>query len=467
MKNFGDFKEFVYSNSAVHSQLRLKEFIRSESKNFLFILSCPDKLEWDFGVEKQAQTSWLQISGGVTGAGTGHDYRLCYQSEVNEILKDCHHTHAMIVSVGWVADMTLKIDDNSYTPIHAFYKFAESDMFCKAHIIAKPGKLAYFHHQHIELNVDMWKTLGCPDIYGKWEYNKKSSKNFHDDYTPHWIDLKGLPRVDNFDPQLRSLKAFGYPHKEDRRELQNKNWQHLSRGEFNKVDQSDNYFDRFMTRIRPTYYAVNNERYGFKVEPTASFDTILSPSSGYFTEKLVSELNFTGKVIFYDYTQMNLDLKRKIVDMNMSWEEQMKLREWTKNYDMTIGWRDDEQRQIYEDAYGKHNLQELQEKMLENCDVEYLLMDLISPDYELLENEIKDKNILFNTSNIYSYHVTHATYTLEELYSSFYKLLKLLYKANHFYFLGTRPSKDKIYFDKSILLFKGAPGQYTRRRPIR
>ena len=209
------------------------------------------------------------------------------------------------------------------------------------------------------------------------------------------------------------------------------------------------------------------ERYGFKVEPTASFDTILSPSSGYFTEKLVSELNFTGKVIFYDYTQMNLDLKRKIVDMNMSWEEQMKLREWTKNYDMTIGWRDDEQRQIYEDAYGKHNLQELQEKMLENCDVEYLLMDLISPDYELLENEIKDKNILFNTSNIYSYHVTHATYTLEELYSSFYKLLKLLYKANHFYFLGTRPSKDKIYFDKSILLFKGAPGQYTRRRPIR
>ena len=107
MKNFGDFKEFVYSNTAVHSQLRLKEFIRSETKNLLFILSYPDKLEWDFGVEKQAQTSWLQISGGVTGAGTGHDYRLCYQSEVNDILKDCHHTHVMIVSVGWVADMTL------------------------------------------------------------------------------------------------------------------------------------------------------------------------------------------------------------------------------------------------------------------------------------------------------------------------------------------------------------------------
>jgi hypothetical protein len=470
MKNFDEFKECVERNSTTNSQLSKHYFIRKSTKHLLFILSYPDDLEWDFGVEKQTQTSWLHISGGLTGSGQGHDFRLCYQSEVNDILKEGDYTHAMIISVGMVFDMTLQKDGNAYTAITQFYKFTKSSMFCKAHIIAKPGKRVYFHHQHIELNVDMWKTLGCPNIYGKWDYIKKSSRNFHDDYTPYWIDIKGFPRVNNFDSLIRKLKSFSYPHKEDRRETQNKNWTYLKNSEFDKVDLNDYYFSRFMTRIMHTYYAVNNERFKLKIEPTIkNFDTIISPTAGYFTEKLVHEMGFEGKVIFYDYDQKNLDLKRMIVDMNMSWEDTLKLRDWTPDHQITIGWNSDSVKEMYELAYGQDDLVQFQENMSDKCDVEYLFMDIINPDWDKLENILMDKRVFFNTSNIFSYHVSHATYTLEELYSSFYKLLNLLYKTEHFYFTGTRPSKDKIYFDKSIKLFQWNynAGQYTKPRTVR
>ena len=36
---------------------------------------------------------------------------------------------------------------------------------------------------------------------------------------------------------------------------------------------------------------------------------------------LSNNLDFDGEIIFYDYTQANIDLKKKIVEMNMSLEE--------------------------------------------------------------------------------------------------------------------------------------------------
>ena len=119
--------------------------------------------------------------------------------------------------------------------------------------------------------------------------------------------------------------------------------------------------------------------------------------------------------------------------MNMSWEEQMKIRDWMADSNvyhyMTTGWKNKETADMYTENYGKdHNyLRELQEKMSEKCDVEYMFMDLINPDWELLKEKIKGQRVFFNSSNIYSYHITHATNTMEELYTSFYKLLESIF----------------------------------------
>ena len=76
MNSFEEFKDKWLKETA-----NIK--IANDSKNFLFVIMYPDKLQWDFGVEKQLQTTCLLTSGGMTGAGIGHKQVICYKSELN------------------------------------------------------------------------------------------------------------------------------------------------------------------------------------------------------------------------------------------------------------------------------------------------------------------------------------------------------------------------------------------------
>ena len=69
--------------------------VKKDLEHLVFIVVYPDKVKWDFGVEKQTQTTCLQTSGGVTGAGTGHKQILCYKSELNDILEVEQATHGL------------------------------------------------------------------------------------------------------------------------------------------------------------------------------------------------------------------------------------------------------------------------------------------------------------------------------------------------------------------------------------
>ena len=101
--------------------------IKKDSKSFVFIIIYPTKLAWDFAAEKQLQTTLLQTSGGITGAGTGHAQKLCHQKELNKTLETCeNYTHAMIVSVGMVFNMV-----RSRTAIQQFYDWSKTEEFCK------------------------------------------------------------------------------------------------------------------------------------------------------------------------------------------------------------------------------------------------------------------------------------------------------------------------------------------------
>ena len=191
MKNFD---EFVSLWKKETKSVKIKK----DFKHMLFLVVYPDKLKWDFGIEKQTQTTTLMVSGGKTGASTGHDVLFCYRSEVHDLLLNTNHTHAMIVSVGMVFDMTSSGGDERVTPITDFYDFVESDQFCKAHIMARPKHKAYFHHQHINLNLTVWKDIGSPDMSKRYNVVKRSPDNYHDDYTPPWIELEGMPTVTNF-----------------------------------------------------------------------------------------------------------------------------------------------------------------------------------------------------------------------------------------------------------------------------
>ena len=64
--------------------------------------------------------------------------------------------------------------------------------------------------------------------------------------------------------------------------------------------------------------------------------------------------------------------------------------------------------------------------MLDNYDVNYMLIDIIQPDYEKIIEKVRGKKVYFDLSNIFSYHVSHACYTLKELVDSLEYLTNIL-----------------------------------------
>ena len=109
MNSFEEFKTFVGVPKSI------------KDKSLLYLVTYPDKLEWDYGVEKQAQMTYLQMSGGPTGAGTGHYIKLCKQSEVLDLLKEeLDSTHVMICSVGMIFVVTVLSKGQPTTAITDF-----------------------------------------------------------------------------------------------------------------------------------------------------------------------------------------------------------------------------------------------------------------------------------------------------------------------------------------------------------
>tara|TARA_B110000091_G_scaffold26892_1_gene26460 strand:+ start:659 stop:2017 length:1359 start_codon:yes stop_codon:yes gene_type:complete len=423
-------------------------------EHLVFIIVYPNKkaapyvtLQWDFAAEKQLQTTLLQTSGGVTGAGTGHNQKLCYLTELNDVLDTCDkYTHAMIVSAGMVFNMVCPT-----TAIQRFYSWTKTDEFCKGHIIAKPNEKAFIHHQHIELNLNKWRELSKPNIRQKWNTFIRADDNFHDDYTPSWMTPHGLPTVTNFSVEERRNKSWAYGHMAERRKMQNKNWELISSkkmGWRDEIDMSDPYFQILFTRMNEVFYAENTESLGKLSDKP--FDLIMTPTAGYSGEVFAEKLDFDGEIVFYDYCSENIEIKQVIVDMNMSMDEILL---YARNINQIIAVNNHTSNKNHRDAlhertksFGTHEeLRILQDEMYKKYDIDYWLMDIIKPDYEKLIKHIKNKKVFFDISNIYGYHISHACYTLDELIHSFNKLIDTLETHTEYYYLkGSNPLKKGV-----------------------
>ena len=443
MKNFEEFKLLWETQKSNR--------VNDELDHLIFVVAYPDNLEWSFIIEKQTQTTCLQTSGGPTGAGTGHRHVLCYQSEVNDVLRECDQTHAMITCIGMTFNMIVP-----QTSITRFCKWAETDEYCRAHIISRPSKKAYLHHQHIELSLVKWKEHGAPDIFERWENYERSPENFHDDYTPPWIKVDKLPLIKNFTEQERNIKGFAY-HMENRTEIQDQNWRkmaHKSFGWRDRIDQSDRYFELLMNRMTEKFYAENTESLG-KI-PDRKFDLIFTPTAGYSGEVFADRLDFDGDVAFYDNCEENIEIKQNIVEMNMSFDE-LEMYSRFSNHDIVFSSNmpkhyvvSEELKKRVETFGGFEECRKLQKNMVENYNIEYWIMDIINPDYGKIINKIKGKRVFFDLSNIFSYHTSHVCYTLTELVESLDRLIETLSNNTEYFFIrGKKPTKQSMPNEKN------------------
>ena len=110
-------------------------------------------------------------------------------------------------------------------------------------------------------------------------------------------------------------------------------------------------------------------------------------------------------------------------------------------------------------TYGSfEECRKLQQKMLDNYDVNYMLIDIIQPDYKRIIEKVRGKKVFFDLSNIFSYHVSHACYTLEELVDSLEYLTNILSENTEYFFMkGKRPTKQSISNHKTFT-FKNIGG---------
>jgi|TARA_B110000858_G_scaffold192450_1_gene243213 hypothetical protein len=438
MKSFKEVKNFWLEHT---EKIKPKKGL----ENLVFIIVYPNKksppyvtFQWDFSMEKQLQTTLTQTSGGITGAGTGHNQKICYLTELQDVLETCEdYTHAMIVSVGMVFDMV-----RSKTAIQRFYNWTKTDEFCKGHIIARPGEKAFIHHQHIELNLKKWRSLDKPNIRGKWDNFIRADDNFHDDYTPSWIKIDGLPTITNFSVEERNAKCWSYAHMQNRRELQNKNWGIIHAKNFgwrDDIDKTDPYFQVLFTRLYEIFYAENTE--GLGQLPEKPFDLIMTPTAGYSGEVFADKLDFDGEIVFYDYCSENVEIKQNIVEMNMSMSD-IRLYGKTSPQIITVNNMapNREHRTTLNErikSFGTHEeLRTIQEKMYNNYEIEYKVWDAIGEaGNDWFVNKIKGKRVFMDVSNIYGYHTSHACYSLLELKESFDNMVDTLEKHTEYYHL--------------------------------
>ena len=465
MKNFNEFKDFWKKHTASIKPIK-------KLKHLVFIVMCPDDVKWTPVVEKQVQTTVLQTSGGITGSGTGHVQKLCYKSAINDVLKSCdEHTHAMIVMSGMIFDMTAPV-----SPITRFYDFASSGEYCRGHILDtastqisssawRPGTPigTFLHEQHVELNLQTWRELGMPSVWEAWKKYKRSKENFHGDYTPHWVKPYNRPMIRNFSQEERNAKAWSYFHLRRKKIQQRKLWLNikgLPEGWLDSInlDTRDNYTKILMKRMPPRFYSENTELIG-KL-PTQEFDLIFTPTAGYSGEIFADRLDFRGEIIFYDYCRENINIKQNIAEMFMDTDQIEKYSRISKHpivfnkHGFLQNHYPDYDMKKFKKEYGDRTaLRLLQYKMYNKHKIDYWHMDLIktlraknrSKQYGALVEKIKGKNVFFDVSNIFSYHVSHAGYMLEELVNvlkEFEQLLATYTKS--FYLKGTQPTKQEI-----------------------
>ncbi len=414
----------------------------------IYILTYPDKVGWNHSIYRQAQMTYMQISGGDTGAGSGHHVILCRQSEVRNVLLECVQmdlgTHAMICSVGMLFVVTITEEGLPKSGIVSFDEFSKTNNYMRAHIIAKPNQKAHIHHQHVELNLDIWKTFKFPNIFDRWEKYIRSDDNYHDDYTPSWIKPKGLPKIINFPVEERNRKVFSY-HRN-----QKDTWKRIESGEFkfnSNWFESQPYF-RGLTRNFSdgvNYYVENNEKpFRHVHEIKKEFDLIISPCGGYSTEYYSNKLNLSKntEIVLYDHDQNLIDIKKMTIDMKMPFEDIKKLEKLYEPDEVSFVYNLKYQEDRWTEYGDIETLINYQREMDDNYDVEFWLMNLIEPDYNRIIEKVKGKNVFLNTSNIFSYHKVLLYYPLDVIWESYNKLEDILKSnCNDLLWIGTNPNK--------------------------
>jgi len=413
--------------------------VKESLKHLAFIILENDKIPWTWYKEKMASYLYWNMQGGVTGAGSGHNIYFCKDLDTAlEQAKLNGHTHAMVCTIGMVLSgfgnqTTVK------TPIQNFYEFSESDEFMRAHIIAHPNKPATIHTQHLEINLAKWNGKSITKLGADYS---RSDENIHDDYTPLWIETGQHPTINNFNKEQRSQKWFTYPHR-DYEHHENIVYNYIKNNK--TVDILENHtsskiiIDQ-LTRKRKRFYYENNEALPKDIE--GKYDVIIAPTAGLIPEWLYKEYGHRDtEVIIFDYDQVFLDVKQRIIDLGFVGEDLLMYMDhlstvYSKDEYIFSSSRTPNQMHAFK---SNKDITDNAINMIDNLasgKYEMKLVNMLVDDLDWLPSRIAGKRTLCYVSNIFTYYATWLLFDAKHIISQYNNLNKQLSASSEYKLIG-------------------------------
>jgi hypothetical protein len=325
------------------------------------------------------------------------------------------------------------------------------------------------HHQMIVVNVEQWKNIGSPK-YGGWNNATaempnytRSAENFHDKYTPYWIQgapgttqysrvsqghgflkaaLTNEMRIDNFSDEMRKCRLFLYPESEPA-----KFYESITSGEV--IDPTMNPNQRRWIKSfskPPQIWIYNSESYYFPREVIRDINTYIGPSAGF---KYLDALKHNEQVEFvlYDYNE------RSVNWIKMLWKEWdgknfnrfIKDKEEYKPYYKYINGDLATNQQILLDEFGgEEQFLELWNRF-KASEVQFVVTNLYSTDSVKMLSEMSSETTLFYFSNIFATDLMIKIKSLDEIGDSYKDALDVFRQRGNVKLYGTNTLSEWIY----------------------
>lgn len=333
----------------------------------------------------------------------------------------------------------------------------DKDLTLYGHILDRQDKFYELHRQCFLINVNYWKKIGRPIIgqeeHNEWETTEplRSADNWHDNYTPHWVDkgnttkmyigrkygwnlidtvLKAGGKINSFNSRIRESKYYIYPEVE-------KDFHSKISYVLESIQQSNGHF--VANTETPPYNILENTMDG--VVCTAGGITPLL--SCYF-----GNIKPYGNLTVFDCSPFAIEVQKCFVKKNLDYNN------FKKSFYEVIGNLNipalfkaesniDKMQQVINDLM-PNGLEYFINNVWPTINMNYVNCDLFDTNSfkRVVENHRRQKTFI-HLSNVYFYQNTAWLYSAEHRYRLENDLLNLLYECgkDNFYLFQNRPGK--------------------------
>lgn len=319
------------------------------------------------------------------------------------------------------------------------------------------------HHQMLIINPKKWISLGAPK-FGNWETvhdnvpnHTRSEENFHDKYTPYWIEGKpgttvkkrtkqgwnlikvGLEagcKIDNFSTEMRNCRTYLYPESNS-----NEFYNSISSHDTTSLTNPNQILWIKRQSNRPKIWIFNSEIYHFNVEIDYC-DTYFGPAAGFKYLNMLN-VNQSMKFVIYDFNQSSLDW---IKELKENWDGEnlteyllSKPQEIQDQYQYVFSSIPENEDILYDGFGGKDKFKELWTKF-KTSDVTFNQCNLLDENQvKLLIRENLTGKGFFYFSNIFATDPLIYTIPFKKIQDSFQKFNNILKLFSPIQLHGTDP----------------------------